>query len=224
MRKEIFGIMARNEVGKHIYFPIIVLMLSLFVPRSLSFSVALYLAILFYTLWYFGKFKLRVGKDIGISRRAIASGFRDDLWQAGFSALSVGLVIAIFIYLFRIPAQSIVPAIIGTSGLVAGILAFLMIIIISLAIVSVEELFWRGLVQHELVEKMGVKPPTAILLSAALFGIWNANGWFFGVVGLNLIFASFVGAAAGWLLNKTERLTVPIYMRVILNVIIFTIM
>lgn len=191
-----------------IYIPLAAMLLSVLVPRGLYFILALYTAVYVYCLFYFSSFRRDAFRELGLSLKTLRANFNQDILNAGI----IGVLLFVFNYLFFTSVF---------SGKVAGLglLAIPAILIIRIVINTVEELFWRGLVQHELKEQLGIS--NSIIVSGLLFGLWSVNAWFFPSRLANFAMASLVGIVCGYLLEKTERLGLPVFARTIMDMLTF---
>ncbi len=194
--------------AKFVYIPLAAILLTVLVPRGLYFLLALYTAVYVYCLFYFSSFRRDAFRELGLNLKALRANFNQDVMNAGI----IGVLLFVFNYL-------VFTSLLSGKAAGLGLLAIPAILIIRIVINTVEELFWRGFLQHELKEQMGFGNP--VLASGLMFGLWSVNAWFFPSRLANFVMASIVGMVCGYLLEKTERLELPIFTRTIMDVLTF---
>lgn len=222
--KEEFALYRLAEASeiKFIYLPLVLVLLTVFVPRSLYFTIALYAAMLFYSLYYFSRFRKDLDRDFGLASRSIRANFRKDI----VTALTYGVsffVISFFALFYYYPENE---SFISQFGFQTALLAIPVILVLRLVTNFIEELFWRGLVLGEMVERFEVEKNTAIVLSSLTFGFWCLNAWFFPSKLFNFIFSASIGFICGYLFKSlgTERIPLTVYTRTIVDVLAFVLM
>lgn len=194
--------------AKFVYIPLAAMLLTVLVPRGLYFMLALYTAVYVYCLFYFSSFRRDAFGELGLSLKTLRANFNQDAMNAGI----IGVLLFVFNYLFF---TSVLAG--NVAGL--GLLAIPAILIIRLLTNTVEELFWRGFIQHELKEQLNIS--SHIIASGLLFGLWSVNAWFFPSRLANFVMASIVGMVCGYLMEKSERLELPVFTRTIMDVLTF---
>lgn len=194
--------------AKFVYIPLAAMLLTILVPRGLYFMLALYTAAYVYCLFYFSSFRRDAFRELGLNLKALRANFNQDAMNAGI----IGVLLFVFNYV-------VFTSVLSGKMAGLGMLAIPAILIMRIVTNTVEELFWRGFLQHELKEQMGFGNP--ILASGLLFGLWSVNAWFFTSRLANFVMASIVGMVCGYLLEKTERLELPIFTRTIMDVLTF---
>lgn len=194
--------------AKFVYIPLAAILLTVLVPRGLYFMLALYTAVYLYCLFYFSSFRRDAFRELGLNLKSLRANFNQDVMNAGI----IGVLLFIFNYL-------VFTSVLSGKMAGLGLLAVPAILVIRLLSNTVEELFWRGFLQHELKEQLGFGNP--LIASGLLFGLWSINAWFFTSRLANFVMASIVGVICAYLLEKTERLELPVFARTIMDVLTF---